>query len=47
MSVRGQFATPTTMTTSEDLYDFGVRTHVTPSSDDLVLDLSSLAGSGS
>ena len=45
MSLSGQLATPMTMTMSEDLYDFGVRTHVTPPSDDLVLDLSSLAGS--
>jgi hypothetical protein len=47
MSLGGQLATPMTMTMSEDLYDFGVRTRVTPPSDDLVLDLSSLTGSGS
>jgi hypothetical protein len=33
------------MTMTEDLYDFGVRTSVTPPSDDLVVDLSSLPGS--
>jgi len=43
MSLGGQLATPMTMT--EDLYDFGVRTNVTPPSDDLVVDLSSLSGS--
>ena len=45
MSMGGQLATPMTMTMTEDLYDFGVRTNITPPSDDLVVDLSSLAGS--
>jgi hypothetical protein len=45
MSMGGQLATPMTMTMTEDLYDFGVRTSVTPPSDDLVVDLSSLSGS--
>jgi hypothetical protein len=45
MSLGGQLATPMTMTMTEDLYDFGVRTNVTPPSDDLVVDLSSLSGS--
>lgn len=45
MSMGGQLATPMTMTMTEDLYDFGVRTSVTPPSDDLVVDLSSLPGS--
>jgi hypothetical protein len=45
MSLGGQLATPMTMTMTEDLYDFGVRTSVTPPSDDLVVDLSSLPGS--
>ena len=40
-----QLATPMTMTMTEELYDFGVRTNITPPSDDLVVDLSSLAGS--
>ncbi len=45
MSMGGQLATPMTMTMTEDLYDFGVRTNVTPPSDDLVVDLSSLTRS--
>jgi hypothetical protein len=34
-----------TLTMTEDLYDFGVRTNIIPPSDDLVVDLSSLTGS--
>ncbi len=46
MSMGGaQLATPMTMTMTEELYDFGVRTNITPPSDDLVVDLSSLTGS--
>jgi hypothetical protein len=45
MSMGGQLGTPMTMTMTEELYDFGVRTNVTPPSDDLVVDLSSLSGS--
>jgi hypothetical protein len=45
MSMGGQLGTPMTMTMTEDLYDFGVRTSVTPPSDDLVVDLSSLSSS--
>ncbi|MDX6412196.1 MAG: hypothetical protein QOE91_1712 [Gaiellaceae bacterium] len=45
MSLGGKLATPMTMTMTEDLYDFGVRTHVTPPSEDLVVDLSALSGS--
>jgi hypothetical protein len=45
ISMRGQLATPMTMTMTEDLYDFGVHTNVTPPSDDLVVDLSSLTRS--
>jgi hypothetical protein len=46
MSMGGaQLATPMTMTMTEELYDFGVRTNITPPSDNLVVDLSSLAGS--
>jgi hypothetical protein len=40
-----QLGTPMTMTMTEDLYDFGARANVTPPSDDLVVDLSSLSGS--
>lgn len=45
MSLGGQLGTPMTMTMTEELYDFGVRANVTPPSDDLVVDLSSLTGS--
>jgi hypothetical protein len=45
MSLGGQLATPMTLTMTEDLYDFGVRTNITSPSDDLVVDLSSLTGS--
>ena len=45
MSLGGQLATPVTMTMTEELYDFGVRTNVTLPSDDLVVDLSSLTDS--
>ena len=45
MSMGGQLGTPMTMTMTEELYDFGVQTNVTPPSDDLVVDLSSLSGS--
>ena len=42
-----QLGTPMTMTMTEDLYDFGARADITLPTDDLVVDLSSLAGSGS
>jgi hypothetical protein len=45
MSMGRQLGTPMTMTMTEELYDFGVRTNVTPPADDLVVDLSSLSGS--
>jgi hypothetical protein len=45
MSMGGQLGTPMTMTMTEELYDFGVRTNVTQTADDLVVDLSSLSGS--
>jgi hypothetical protein len=45
MTIGAQLATPMTMTMTEELYDFGVRTNITPPSDDLVVDLSSLTGS--
>jgi hypothetical protein len=40
-----QIGTPMTMTITEDLYDFGAKANITPPTDDLVVDLSSLAGS--
>jgi hypothetical protein len=46
MSLGGtQLGTPMTMTMTEDLYDFGTQANITPPSDDLVVDLSSLVGS--
>ncbi len=47
MSLGGQLGTPMTMTMTEDLYDFGVHADITPPSDDLVVDLSSLTRSSS
>jgi hypothetical protein len=41
-----QLGTPMTMSMTEELYDFGARVNITPPSDDLVVDLSSLPGSG-
>ena len=41
-----QLGTPMTMTMTEDLYDFGARAGITPPSDDVVVDLSSLTASG-
>jgi hypothetical protein len=41
-----QLGTPMTMTITEDLYDFGARARITPPSDDVVVDLSSLTASG-
>ena len=41
-----QLGTPMTMTMTEDLYDFGARARITPPSDDVVVDLSSLTASG-
>ena len=48
MSLGGaaQLGTPMTMTMTEDLYDFGARARITPPSDDVVVDLSSLTASG-
>jgi hypothetical protein len=45
MSIGGQLAKPMTMTMTEELYDFGVHTNITPPSDDQVVDLSSLTRS--
>ncbi len=47
MSLGAQLGTPMSMTMTEDLYDFGARVDITPPSDDLVVDLSSLSGSTS
>jgi hypothetical protein len=47
MSLGAQLGTPMSMTMTEDLYDFGARVNITPPSDDLVVDLSSLSGSTS
>jgi hypothetical protein len=35
------------MSITEDLYDFGAHANVTPPSDDMVVDYSSIPGSGS
>jgi hypothetical protein len=40
-----QLGTPMTMSMTEDLYDFGAQANITPPSDDLVVDLSSLGKS--
>jgi hypothetical protein len=47
MTMGAKLGTPTTMTMTEDLYDFGVQAGITPPSDDLVVDFSSLSSSGS
>jgi hypothetical protein len=47
MTMGGQLATPMTMTMTEELYDFGVRANIAIPTDDLVVDFSSLTGSGS
>ena len=47
MSLGAHLGTPMSMTMTEDLYDFGARADITPPSDDLVVDLSSLSGSTS
>ena len=47
MSMGGQPATPMTMTMTEELYDFGVQANIAFPSDDMVVDISSLTGSGS
>ena len=47
MSLGEQLGTPMTMSMTEDLYGFGVQANITPPSDDLVVDLSALGGSGS
>jgi hypothetical protein len=47
MSMGAQFGTPMTMTITEDLYDFGVRTDIEPPSGSMVTDISGLTGSSS
>jgi hypothetical protein len=47
LSMGASLGTPITMTMTEDLYDFGVRTDIEPPSDSLVTDLSDLAGPSS
>jgi hypothetical protein len=47
MSMGAGLGTPMTMTISEDLYDFGVRTDIEPPSGSMVTDISNLTGSGS
>jgi hypothetical protein len=47
MSMGAQLGTPMTMTMTEDLYDFGVRTDIEVPSGSMVTDISDLAGSSS
>jgi hypothetical protein len=47
MSMGAQFGSTLSMSISEDLYDFGAQANVTTPSDDMVVDFSSLPGSGS
>jgi hypothetical protein len=47
LSMGATLGTPMTMTMTEDLYDFGVRTDIEPPSDSLVTDLSDLTGPSS
>ena len=47
MSMGAQLGTPMTMTMTEELYDFGVRTDIEPPSGSMVTDISDLAGSSS
>jgi hypothetical protein len=42
-----QLGTPMTMTMSEELYDFGVRTNIDVPTGSMVTDLSALAGASS
>jgi hypothetical protein len=45
MSMGAHLGSPMTMTITEDLYDFGVRTDIEPPSGSMVTDISDLAGS--
>jgi hypothetical protein len=47
MSMGAQLGTPMTMTMSEELYDFGVRTNIDVPTGSMVTDLSALAGPSS
>jgi outer membrane lipoprotein-sorting protein len=47
MSMGAQLGTPMTMTMSEELYDFGVRTNIDVPTGSMVTDLSALAGASS
>jgi hypothetical protein len=47
MSMGAALGTPMTMTITEDLYDFGVRTDIEPPSGSMVTDISDLSGSSS
>jgi hypothetical protein len=47
MSMGAQLGTPMTMTMTEELYDFGVRTDIEPPSGSMVTDISDLTGSSS
>ena len=47
MSMGAQLGTPMTMTMTEELYDFGVRTDIEVPSGSMVTDISDLAGSSS
>ena len=47
LSMGAQVGSPMTMSITEELYDFGVHADVTAPADDVVVDLSSLGGSGS
>ncbi|HEU5277320.1 MAG TPA: hypothetical protein VFU26_00305 [Gaiellaceae bacterium] len=46
LSMGAQIGSPMTMSITEELYDFGVHADVTAPADDVVVDLSSLGGSG-
>jgi hypothetical protein len=47
LSMGAQLGSPMTMSMTEELYDFGVHAGVSAPADDVVVDLSSLGGSGS
>jgi hypothetical protein len=47
MSMGAQLGAPMSMSISEELFDFGAQANVTTPTDDMVVDFSSLPGSGS
>ena len=47
LSAQQQLGTPMTMSMTEELYDFGVRTDIEPPSGSMVTDISDLTGSSS